>query len=152
MFGFAIVFGIVLFGAMITLIKKYPKVAVWVELFGYFILIISIIWVMFDFTAAKQNQDGQNLVINEKLDNIWSYFNNLNSYYSNNDLSELQNSYYEKTKYIRTVIDPINKEGWTKIHELTSKIQLILIAISGAMIPAGRFNELIERLRKKNVE
>lgn len=125
---------------LISIIKKKTEYAKKIEIIGYGILTISIIWTGIVNSTNEMSTGSDLLIVDERLRNLWLYEGDKIEYMNSNDLNNLSQDYSALSADISS---PVFDDKLIKEQDKTAKkISYVLFLISTLLISVGRLNEL----------
>lgn len=146
-FGIFALLAILLFIFLSIYLKKHPKSAMYIEIFGYCILVISLLWSVMANLIAEFSLDSNFFDIDEKLNTLWRWEGSKVYYRNHEDIYE---SYLNKDDYWNS--DIFNHEFLKKQDSTAKIISYGLVTLSSVFILSGRLSELINNRGNTNLK
>ncbi|WP_144060664.1 hypothetical protein [Exiguobacterium chiriqhucha] len=126
---------------LILTIKSKPKSARIIEIVGYVLLIVSIIWTIIVNLTTEMSADSDLLRLDEKLNVIWSFEGDKKDYIYNNNSDDLSQDYKLLHEHWT---GPVFDDTLVKMqYKIVKYISYGLFALSTLFISAGRLSELL---------
>lgn len=143
MFGMLLVIALLVFYLLYLVIKSIPKSARYIEIAGYAILVISLIWTGIVNTTEDISKGSEYINLNEKLNQLWYFNGDLRDFAQDKNADDLANDYFERSKYWQ-----VNYLNGQSVHEqegIAKKINYALFGLSSLFVLAGRLEDLINK-------
>lgn len=141
MFIFLLGISVGVYFILITVIKASKITARNIEMFGYFLLVVSLIWTGIYNSTDDMVRGSEYLKLDETLKVQWSYEGDKKDFLINGDIEDLNEDYYRLTNHLRgPAFDDkfINEQA-----AITEKIHYGLFVLSSLFIAAGRISEVL---------
>lgn len=141
-----------LFRLILFFIKSKPERAIGVEISGYILLLISLLWGFVVIETENVSNGQSDIILNEKLNMLWEFEREKTR---NSDTENIYALYEE-----HSLID----ERWLSFNEsnkligeqeeLANKLQYFIVGLSTILIASGRIGEIIisSKSKKTNEE
>lgn len=123
------------------MIIAFPNSAIKLELIGYVLLAISLGWSFLHNDLINMSSNSDWIILNEKLNNLWHYNRNLQSFIHDGDFDEINEKYYSLTKNMHYLEE--SSQMLKKQEKTANILSSILLVLSTLFIACGRGKELI---------
>jgi len=143
MFGMLLVIALLVFYLLYLVIKSIPKSARYIEIVGYVILVISLIWTGIVNTTEDISKGNEYINLNEKLNHLWYFNGDLRDFAQDKNADDLANDYFERSKYWQE--NYLNGQYVHEQEEVAKKINYVLFGLSTLFILVGRLEELVNK-------
>lgn len=134
------VMAFLIFGILYTIVKKIPKLARTIEIFGYLFLIISLIWTGVSDITVDSSEANKNIINDEKLNILWQFEREKVAFTEGVNVDKLSNRYSDLNEGWEILVDNSLLEEQA---ETSKTISYILFVLSSLLIAAGRIGELV---------
>lgn len=134
---------LLVFYFLLLVIKSNPKNARCIEIIGYAILVISLIWTGIVNTTEDISKGSEYINLNEKLNHLWYFNGDLRDFAQDRNADDLANDYFERSKYWQE--NYLNGQYVHEQEEVAKKINYVLFGFSTLFILVGRLEELVNK-------
>ncbi|MED4064422.1 hypothetical protein [Priestia megaterium] len=142
-FVILLVIALLLFYLLFLVVKSIPKSARYIEIAGYAILVISLIWTSVVNTTEDISKGSEYINLNEKLNHLWYFNADLKDFAQDKNAEDLANDYFERNNYWQE--NHVNGQFVHEQEEIAKKINYGLFALSSLFILVGRLEELVNK-------
>ncbi|GAB1759295.1 hypothetical protein [Priestia megaterium] len=143
MFFVLSVAALLVFYFLFLLIKSIPRSARYIEIAGYAILVISLIWTGIVNTTEDISKGNEYINLNEKLNQLWYFNGDIRDFAQDKNSEDLANDYFKRSKYWQT--NYLNGQFVHEQEEISKKLNYGLFGLSSLFILVGRLEELINK-------
>lgn len=141
MFIFIVFISAGIFWGLLWVIKANKSSGRKIEIVGYFLLVLSLIWTLVYNSTQELSKGSESLMIEERLRVLWLYEGEKKKYYDTGNIDALNDSYSDFNRYLQgpAFENKLIKEQ----EEITNKIHYGLFILSSLFIAAGRISEVL---------
>jgi len=132
---------------LLMLINSNKTTARNIEIFGYFLLVVSLIWTSVFNITDEMAKDSEFMMLDETLKVMWFFEGDKRDYLIDGDIDKLNDEYERLTKYFQGQV--FNNETINEQKAITNKIHYGLFVFSSLFIAAGRLSEVLNVNKKK---
>lgn len=143
MFGMLLVIALLVFYILFLIVKSIPRSARYIEIVGYAILVISLIWTGIVNTTEDMSKGSEYINLDEKLNQLWHFNGDLKDFTQDKNADDLANDYFEQSKYWQE--NNVNGQFVHEQEEIAKKISYGLFVLSSLFILVGRLEELVNK-------
>lgn len=138
---------IAIFIALKPIVKSFPNLIIRLELIGYILLAISLIWFFIPDSLSSMSYKSDLLIIDEKINSLRNFNTDLYRYIEDGDILKLKESYSRDVEHLHKLM--MDSEGIQKQENTARNINGALIGLSSLLIAMGRIRELFLKLEEK---
>lgn len=147
-FTLVVVLAAFIFSVLIFILKSKPISSRIIEIIGYGLLVISIIWTGIDKMMGEFASSADKFNVDEKLHILWLYEGVKNEYLNTNDVENLTQDYHKLDEHWHG--PAFDFELLKKQDTIVKVISYSLFVLSTLFIAAGRLGEIINLKNKVN--
>ncbi|WP_346235745.1 hypothetical protein MKY04_09390 [Lysinibacillus telephonicus] len=127
---------------ILTMVVKANRITARnIEMFGYFLLVVSLIWTGIYNSTDDMVKGSEFSKLDETLKVLWSYEGDKKDYLINGDIEDLNEDYFKLTNHLQGQV--FNDKLINEQAAITKKIHYGLFVLSSLFIAAGRISEVI---------
>ena len=125
---------------LLLVINNNKSTARKIEFFGYLLFVVSLIWTGVHNITQEMSRGSEFIMLDERLRVLWTYEGAKKQYYTDRNIDDLNDAYYELSKHLN---GPVFENNLIKEQEaFTNKTHYVLFVLSSLFIAAGRIAEV----------